>query len=249
MSFELQNHCVKISRCYWKIGEETGFWPKSESEQSQKPLSAIIRRRLTSLGQKVVEGLYRSSSPGTLDQFPWVVSCRHGDMERVVNLLSSLARKEMLSPINFSLSVHNAIIGLFSIAVKNRKNHVALSGAALSFEMGLVEAFALQKQKKETVGYIYYDRSLPHPYKGQIGNEISEVYFVLLLSEGDKDKKSMEFPSKSIYLTYERNELYSSKELNKYSSNISCLLGFLKADAKRCKISVPGGNFLLERVH
>lgn len=230
---------MQLKSCYWRKGEQVGTWPKNEAGHNQKPLS---RRRLTLLGQKAVEMLYRVS-PASPEQISWVVSCRHGDMHRMVALLSSLAKKEMLSPTDFSLSVHNAIVGAFSIETNNKKNHTALSGAALSFEAGLLEAFALQREKKETVGYIYYDMPLPEIYTEKGEEEGEEICLALLL--GEKDKESVEFSSESIYLSYIKDE---EDILNKNSSNISGLLGFLKNDAKEYRISVPSGAILLDRV-
>jgi len=234
-----------VRSCYWKKGEEIGSWPKRDLEPNPTPLSAMMRRRLTPLGQKTVEMFYRSSSHSNPENIPWVVSSRHGDGRRMLNLLSNLARKELLSPTDFSMSVHNAIVGTFSIATKNKKTHSALSGAELSFEAGLFEAFALQKEKKGTVGYIYYDMPLPLPFEDKVGNDCSEVYVALVLSECGQDKEFIELFPETLYLDYERAEEYS---VNKNSSSVSYLLGFLKNDAKRCKISVPGGYFLLERI-
>src|SRR3990167_6452217 len=103
---------MQLKSCYWIRGKETCAWPQSEAEHTQKQLPSSSRRRLTPLGQKTVEMLYRVANQ---EQISWVVSCRHGDMHRMISLLSSLARNEQLSPTDFSLSVHNAIVGAFSI--------------------------------------------------------------------------------------------------------------------------------------
>ncbi|HUX79851.1 MAG TPA: beta-ketoacyl synthase chain length factor [Alphaproteobacteria bacterium] len=230
---------MQVSSCFWKLGKETGSWPKIEL--NPKPLPPMLQRRLTPLGQRALEMLYNCSSLPNSEQIPWVVSCRHGDMHRMVNLLSSLAKNEPLSPVDFSLSVHNAIIGAFSILTKNKKPHTALSGAELSLEMGLLEAFALQKEKKGTVGYIYYDMPLPQQYKGKIKNDCSEVCLAFLLS----DKECLELSSEVLYLSYETTE---ANMLTKKSCDFYCLLEFLKDDTEKYELRVPGGYLLLQRV-
>src|ERR1700691_2625239 len=106
--------------CCWKMGEETGSWPIGEPERNLRQLPTMMQRRLTPLGRTAAGMLHNSSSRSNSEQIPWVVSCRHGDLHRMINLLSSLARNEPLSPTEFSMSVHNAIIGAFSIATKNK---------------------------------------------------------------------------------------------------------------------------------
>ncbi len=55
------------------------------------------------------------------------------------------------------MSVHNAIIGVFSIATGNTQAHSALAGGNASFEAGLLESIVLLKEKGGSVGYVYYD--------------------------------------------------------------------------------------------
>ena len=57
------------------------------------------------------------SPPPVEDQppMPLVYASRHGETTRNFALLSDTAEQQPLSPTQFSLSVHNAIIGLWSI--------------------------------------------------------------------------------------------------------------------------------------
>jgi hypothetical protein len=172
---------MRIECCFWEINGENEAWPKEKQSKVASSLPPLVRRRLTSLGQKALGMFYRTFPSENQKKIPWVVACRHGDMQRMVNLLSSLAAKEVFSPTDFSMSVHNAIVGLYSICVKNEEPHTALSGGELSFEAGLLEAFALQKEKRKTVGYIYYDSPLPGQYEGKIENDCPDICIALLL--------------------------------------------------------------------
>src|SRR5688572_17017530 len=59
-----------------------------------------------------------------------VFASRHGEVHRSVELLEALARAEPLSPMAFSLSVHNAAAGIFSIGrvVRSGSTSVAAGG-------------------------------------------------------------------------------------------------------------------------
>ena len=50
-----------------------------------------------------------------LEDLPLVFISRHGETPRTLDILSDLASEQPLSPTQFSLSVHNAVIGLWSI--------------------------------------------------------------------------------------------------------------------------------------
>jgi hypothetical protein len=70
----------------------------------------------------------------------YVLSTRHGELDRTVSLLNSIDSREPLSPADFSMSVHNSLIGLLSMAAGNRGGHTAVSAGSESFCFGLLEA-------------------------------------------------------------------------------------------------------------
>jgi hypothetical protein len=59
--------------------------------------------------------------------------------------LSDLANDQPLSPTQFSLSVHNAMIGLWSIMRGETSEMTALAAAGDGLEHGMLEAAALTK--------------------------------------------------------------------------------------------------------
>ncbi len=226
---------MRVSQCHWQIGEDIGSWPNNEASQDTMQPSSMSNRRLTSLGRMVMTTLYKCSSKGDFQEIPWVVSCRHGDTSRMVRLLSNLAEDELLSPTDFSMSVHNAIVGMFSIATKNRKMHTALAGAEASFEMGLLEALALQKTCKQTVGYIYYDSPLPLQYQDNCKQDCPQIGLALMLN-GPVEEKVLN-------LTYQPGE---KSNLNRRDNESIYFVDFLKNDEKYYEITVPGGRIHLE---
>jgi hypothetical protein len=224
--------------CCWKIGEDLGAWPLREPEEKEDKLSMMTGRRLTPLGRMAFEILNKSSTALGQRDIPWIISCRHGDANRMVNLLTSLSKGELLSPTDFSMSVHNAIIGAYSILTKSKKMNTALSAAESSFETGLMEAFALQQEKKETVGYMYYDMPLPSPYEEKVENNFPETCLALLLKGEEEDKGG------GLHLNYRSDP---EQGVEKRVHDVMSFIGFLKSDKTRYEIPVPGGHFIWER--
>lgn len=104
-------------------------------------LPAMQRRRLSrlarmafSVGWPLAEGL---------EQLPLVFISRHGETPRTFDILSDLAADQPLSPTQFSLSVHNAVIGLWSIMRGETSEMTALAAAGDGLEHGMLEAAAL----------------------------------------------------------------------------------------------------------
>jgi hypothetical protein len=82
-----------------------------------------------------------------------------------LSILDALAVGETVSPADFTLSVHHALIGLLSIAQGNRSGHTAVAAGPDSFGFGFLEAVAcLQERPAEPVIFLYYDECLPPPY-------------------------------------------------------------------------------------
>ena len=109
-------------------------------------------------------------------------------MERIQKILTNIANEELLFPIDFSLSVHNAIIGMFSIITKNTQMNTALSGGNSGFAAGFLEAYALQKATGKSVGYLYCDNNLSAKYKDFIKEKPKEIYVAVIIGEDDEQK-------------------------------------------------------------
>lgn len=174
---------------------------EASSKASTGKIPKAMKRRLTPLGCLVIETLYEAVEfleESTLDsKIPWILSSRHGDGDRVGRLLTDISKKELLSPMDFSQSVHNAIAGAFSIISQNTKMHTALSAGKTSFEMGLLEAYALQRKTNSYVGYAYYTAPMPSLYddliQGNKENTPSCLVMILGPDECPASKKNDTF--------------------------------------------------------
>src|SRR5690554_5707018 len=76
-------------------------------------LPPMQRRRLSPLARMVFHVAWPLADKRARQ--PVVFSSRHGETPRNLALLTQLGLGEALSPTHFSLSVHNAVIGLWSM--------------------------------------------------------------------------------------------------------------------------------------
>ena len=115
--------------------------PVDDSQPDVSFLPALQRRRLSRLARMVFSVTWPlAEAQGPL---PLVFVSRHGETPRTLAILTDLANREPLSPTQFSLSVHNAIIGLWSILRGDTSEMTALAGEGDGLEHGLLEASLL----------------------------------------------------------------------------------------------------------
>ncbi len=217
--------------------------PTALTSKTLSKIPAMMKRRLTPLGRLVVGALYDAThyleKNDILTTIPWVVASRHGDADRVGNLLTDISAQDLLSPMTFSQSVHNAIIGTFSIATKNTAMHTAIAAETSSFEMGLLETYALQKEKGGFVGYVYYDTTMLKQYDDIIpGNALAkDVCLVLIL--GPDDIQTVD----PIGLTY----LSKTQQSTPAPLSVDSMTSFLQNNSLSLEIEIPGGAFRFDR--
>ncbi|MGY4492017.1 beta-ketoacyl synthase chain length factor [Pseudomonas sp. TE3610] len=116
---------------------------------------------------------------------PLVFMSRHGETPLTFNILGDLAARQPLSPTQFSLSVHNAVIGLWSILRAETSEMTALAAAGDGLEHGLIEAAALLDDGAEAVLLIISEEQPPAAYAQWI-TDIPFPYAVgLVITAGD----------------------------------------------------------------
>ncbi len=135
---------------------------QNDTAQVAASLPLILRRRITDIGQRAFQASSGLSEQRTAR---FVFCSRYGESDRTLRILQSVAAKEPISPADFSLSVHNALAGLLSIAWSNTAGHTAISAGADSFAYGLIEAVAcLNEGIGDPVMLVYFEDVLPQPY-------------------------------------------------------------------------------------
>lgn len=135
-------------------------------------VSAMLRRRLSPMGKAALWAAGQLLSQDRPQPLATVFASRHGEVARTVKLLRDLADDAPLSPASFSLSVHNAIGGIHSIASDVVTPITAISAGPDTLSAALLEAYT-QLSVTGTGGevlVVYYDDPLPAPLDGFDGS-------------------------------------------------------------------------------
>lgn len=126
----------------------------------------LLRRRLSPLGKGMLHAISRISEG--LGALPSVFASRHGDPGRALPILADIAQGLDASPTQFSMNVHNAAAGIWSIATQDTSPATALAAGPDTFGMALLEAYAQHQATGEPVRFVYGDDRLPElltPYE------------------------------------------------------------------------------------
>ncbi|WP_192483287.1 MULTISPECIES: beta-ketoacyl synthase chain length factor [Cysteiniphilum] len=95
-----------------------------------------------------------------------VFASQHGEGSRLQSLLRQIAQKELLSPMDFSQSVHNTASGLLSLSQGIKTNINSIAGGKDTFFMAVIEALTyLQLNPHSQVLLVIYDEPLAESYK------------------------------------------------------------------------------------
>ncbi|MEP3244209.1 MAG: beta-ketoacyl synthase chain length factor [Sneathiella sp.] len=148
-----------------------------------KGIPASTRRRLNNFGLHAAQLAFDK-----IENEPLIVfASRYGDVERSLRILGEISQGEPLSPMNFSLSVHNAVPGVLSIAWKLTEMQSVISAGRDTFVMGLTEAFSLLKSHpQKPVLFLYLDLPLPSVFSEFENSQEKIGACALLLHSGDR---------------------------------------------------------------
>lgn len=123
---------------------------------------AMLRRRFSTLGKCAMAAAMPLADD--IAEIPSIFASRHGDTPLSLTLLEGIARDEPMSPTSFSLAVHNAISGLFSIVRKDTSAVTAIAAMEGLVLQTLFEALG-QLQSCDRLLCVIYDIPLPDFYQ------------------------------------------------------------------------------------
>lgn len=161
--------------------------PVPVSDEQQQPdvsfIAPMQRRRLSRLARMIFNVAWPLAE--SYPALPLIFASRHGETPRTLALLNDLAHNEPLSPTQFSLSVHNAIIGQWSILRGDTSEMTALAASRDSLEHAVQEACLLLNEGAPAVLLVIAEESPPAIYTPFI-DDVPFAYAVgLLLTPGD----------------------------------------------------------------
>jgi hypothetical protein len=135
---------------------------QAAAEAIPTPVSKALQRRLSILGRAVF-----NAAGGFIDSektLPVVFSSAHGEVNQTLKMLKSIQKSEGVSPTAFSLSVHNAISGLFSIACANHEEITVIAPGQDGIAPAFIEALGLLREQHKEVLMVLYDEPLSDFY-------------------------------------------------------------------------------------
>jgi hypothetical protein len=135
----------------------------AEGTPALTEMPAMMRRRVDRLGRIALQSAYGAHADAP--DAPVLFASRYGDLGRSLELLTQLARSEPLSPTSFSLSVHNAIGALYSIARGDTASYGAIAAGEETVEAAFTEALGLLADGAPRVMVVVYDEPVPAPWK------------------------------------------------------------------------------------
>ncbi|MEO8316068.1 MAG: beta-ketoacyl synthase chain length factor [Pseudomonadota bacterium] len=129
-------------------------------------MPASLRRRVSPLG-RVALNVLAACLPA--EACPVVFASRYGDLEGIAGLLAQLHEEGIVSPMGFSLSVHNAAIGVYSIARQDRISTTCIAANADLIEVACVEAMGWMASGERQVLLVCCEDPAPPPYRADEG--------------------------------------------------------------------------------
>lgn len=112
-------------------------------------LPAIKRRRLSTAARQAFASAWSLLAESS--NCPIVFVSHDGEVNRSFQLWQDLLNHEGVSPTSFSLSVHNAIVGQWSLLRHDMSESVAISARENGLEIGITEACGLLNEGEEQV--------------------------------------------------------------------------------------------------
>jgi hypothetical protein len=157
-----------------------GVVEAGEGEPDVAFIPALLRRRLSRAARGMLHCAHRVAPSD--EGLRTVFASRHGEMHRTLAILKELHDGAPASPALFSLSVHNAVAGLWSIAHGSRGASSAVAAGPDTFGWGLMEACAASRAEPgQQVLYVYGDDRLPDMFQPYVTPEGGMHALALLL--------------------------------------------------------------------
>ncbi|NRB38722.1 MAG: beta-ketoacyl synthase chain length factor [Pseudomonadales bacterium] len=188
-------------------------------------LPAMQRRRLSPLARAALN----VANQCMFEQAacPSIFCSVYGETQRTYNIVKTIAEAEDVSPMAFSLSVHNAISGQFGILFNNTETTTALSPADNSYLSAFAEAQGLLIEGAESVLIVCYEENIPEfyqPYIVSVPQPVAIAIKISLATHTDKPGYQLSFePQTNIGQTKDQEIPALLKLIDFFANNKQCL--------------------------
>lgn len=134
-------------------------------------IEPIVRRRLSTLSRAALK-VAHDCVGDDVAAVRTVFASRHGELRRTTDILRAISAGQPVSPTAFSLSVLNAMTGVFGIARGDRSPASAISAGAETLGYALLEAHAQYASDPATPVLLVYADEPADPAYGTIEDEV-----------------------------------------------------------------------------
>lgn len=143
----------------WRRWIEGDVQPTPGDTPTLDQIKPIQRRRLSA----VARGVFHCAQECLQQQKPaaTIFCSAHGEGSRAAGLLESIARNEPLSPNAFSLSVHNAVAGLFGIFTADDAPSISIAAGTEGIGAAFLDGWCRLQECAGPVLVVLYDDPMP----------------------------------------------------------------------------------------
>ncbi|CDY74040.1 3-oxoacyl-[ACP] synthase [Caballeronia glathei] len=144
-------------------------------------IEPMLRRRLSSLSKTALKVAHDCAAPYPHARV--VFASRHGELRRTTDILDAMSAREPVSPTAFSLSVLNAMTGVFGIARGDRSAATAVSSGEETLGYALLEGYTQYVDDPASpVLVVYADEPVGATY-GEIERDVPGGALALLIDD------------------------------------------------------------------
>jgi Beta-ketoacyl synthase, N-terminal domain len=156
------------------------FWPTTAALAPEIDfIGPMVRRRLSTLSRAALK--VANDCVADRPQVRIVFASRHGELRRTTDILRDISADSPVSPTSFSLSVLNAMTGIFGIARGDRTAASALSAGTETLGYALLEAHAQYATDTSKPVLLVYADEPADPAYGTIEEEVHGGALAILL--------------------------------------------------------------------
>lgn len=139
----------------------------------------MVRRRLSTLSKNALKVAHDCAAD--VPEVRVVFASRHGELRRTADILADIGSAEPVSPTAFSLSVLNAMSGVFSIARRDHSPAIAVSAGPATLGLALLEAHAQYVSDPSLPVLLVYADEPADACFGTVADEVDERALAILL--------------------------------------------------------------------
>jgi len=158
-------------------------WPAIGSDSASSPdigfIEPMVRRRLSTLSKSALKAAH--DCVADVPRARIVFASRHGELRRTAGILADMEDAQPVSPTAFSLSVLNAMSGVFGIARSDTSPAIAVSAGPATLGLALLESHAQYVSDPTSPVLLVYADEPAEARFGTVADEVDERALAILL--------------------------------------------------------------------